>query len=52
MTRYLLAIGLMLMTSLAYSQTSLATIESLPKVDSADYFLQKGLVEKTKWKKA
>ncbi|MBK8312076.1 MAG: tetratricopeptide repeat protein [Chitinophagaceae bacterium] len=46
MTRYLLSLGLMLMTSLAYSQTSLATIESLPKVDSADYFLQKGLVEK------
>ncbi len=46
MNRNLLALGLMLMSSLAFSQTNLTTIEALPLIDSGNYFLQKGLVEK------
>ncbi len=40
------AFCLMLLTSAAFAQTSFTKIEALPRVDSADYFLQKGLVEK------
>lgn len=46
MNHIFVTLGFVLMTSLAYSQTSLTTVEDLHRVDSADYFLQKGLLEK------
>ncbi len=50
MTRIILAVSLLLTASHSFSQTSFASsnasIEALPRVDSADYFLQKGLTEK------
>lgn len=46
MTRTYLALSFLLLAAPAFAQNSLSTIEALPRVDSADYFLQKGLVEK------
>src|SRR5688572_16803996 len=46
MTRYILLCCLVLCTGLANSQTSVSAINI--GIDSADYFLQKGLQEKQK----
>lgn len=49
MKRNLLTIGMMLTSVLAFSQISItqtSIISANPSVDSADYFLQKGLLEK------
>lgn len=45
MIRYILSLCLLLSTTYAFSQTS---VTRLPVVDSADFFLQKGLQEKAK----
>ena len=47
MTRYILMLCLVLCTTLAFSQTSVSSFRTVG-VDSADYFLQKGLQEKEK----
>lgn len=44
MKRNLLTLGLLLTAAMTFAQTSVITI--LPGIDSADYFLQKGLLEK------
>jgi tetratricopeptide (TPR) repeat protein len=50
MTRYILSLCLLVTTTLVNSQTSVTTINVTPlqNVDSADYFLKKGLQEKEK----
>ncbi len=51
MTRNFLIFALLLMITSAKAQNSFTNIEALPKVDSGDYFLQKGLVEKQNGRK-
>jgi len=47
MFRKILSVCLVLTTSSAYSQNSVTTVKTIPSgIDSADYFLQKGLLEK------